>query len=203
MKNSFTDYKLIGGIFLSYLLIYVAFDSKGVFWYLYTASLLFLISYSIISERIEDHATAKQYFLFGMLSGVSLYGLFFVGDWLFSLLPGSFDKQIINIYKLFSPEWIWHYFVLIFIIIPGEEIFWRGFIQKRLLRYMNMKVAILLSAALNASAYIFSGYSILIIAAFISALVWGSLYAWKRSMPLVIISHLTFDLLLLIIWPLS
>lgn len=203
MKKSLIDYKLIGGIFLAYLLIYVAFDSKGVFWYLYTASLLFLISISIISEKIEDDASPQLYFFFGILSGAALYGLFFAGDLLLSFLPGSFDKQIKKIYKLFSIEWIWHYLVLLFIIIPGEEIFWRGFIQKRLMRYMNIKVAILLSAILNAAAFIFSGYTILIIAAFVSALVWGSLYAWKRSMPLVIISHLTFDLLLLIIWPLA
>ena len=38
--------------------------------------------------------------------------------------------------------------VLMFIIIPGEEIFWRGFIQKRLMNYMNIKVAILLSVLL-------------------------------------------------------
>ncbi|CAM4049499.1 CPBP family intramembrane glutamic endopeptidase [Lederbergia lenta] len=203
MKKSFTDYKLIGGILLAYILIYVSFDNNGVFWYLYTATMLFLISIAILSEKMEDEASSQKYFIFGLLSGISLYILFFAGDWLFSLLPGSFDKQITKVYSLFSFKWIWHYLVLFFIIIPGEEIFWRGFVQKRLTRYMDIKVAILIAATLNAAAYILSGFTILIIAAFISGIVWGSLYVWKRSMPLIIISHLIFDLLLLIIWPLG
>lgn len=203
MKKGFSDYKLIGGILLAYILIYVSFDNKGVFWYLYTATMLFLISISIISEKMADEASAPKYFIFGLLSGISLYIVFFTGDWLFSLLPGSLDKQINKIYSLFSFKWIWHYLVLFFIIIPGEEIFWRGFVQNKLMRYMNMKKAILVTASLNAAAFISSEFTVLIIAAFVSGIVWGGLYVWKRSMPLIIISHLIFDLLLLIIWPLG
>ncbi|MBS4207809.1 CPBP family intramembrane glutamic endopeptidase [Bacillus sp. FJAT-50079] len=202
MKKIITDYKLLGGIFFAYLLIYVSFDSKQVFWYLYTASMLFLISITIVNEKIDDEANTKLNFLYGIVSGVALYVLFFVGDWLLAFMPTSLSKQIPKIYSHFSLEWIWHYLVLFFIIVPGEEIFWRGFIQKKLMRYMNVKLAIILSAALNASAFIFSGYTVLIIAAFISGLAWGCLYAWKRSMPLLIISHLTFNLLLMIFLPL-
>lgn len=165
--------------------------------------MLFLISISIISEKIEDKASPKEYFIFGISSGIALYILFYVGDSMLTLLPGSFDKQIAKIYTVFSFEWMWHYLVLFLIIIPGEEIFWRGFVQKRLMRYMNFKVAVFIAATLNAAVFAFSGYPLLMIAAFISAIVWGSLYVWKRSMPLLIISHLIFDLLLLIIIPLA
>ncbi len=203
MKKSLLDVKLLGGIFFSYLLIYVAFDSKPVvFWYLYTATMLFLISFSIINEKIDDNASTKQNFLYGTLSGVALYLLFYTGDWLLSLLPGSFDKQISKIYSRFSLDWLWHYLVLMFVIIPGEEIFWRGFIQKRLMRYMNNTAAIIIGATLNAAAFYFSGYPVLMLAAFVTGLVWGQLYVMKRSIPLLIISHLTFNLLLLVLFPL-
>lgn len=203
MKKSLTDYRLLGGIFFAYLLIYVTYGSKSsVFWYLYTATILFLISYAIINEKLDDEVPTKQYLAYGVISGLALYFLFFVGNWMLTILPGSLDKQVVKIYARYPLEWVWHYLVLIFIIVPGEEIFWRGFVQKRLMKYMNQVVAVFVAAAINAAALYFSGFTILIVAAFMSGIVWGLLYMWKRSIPLLIVSHLTFDLLLLIILPL-
>lgn len=201
MKKSM-DWKLISGVILAYLLIYLTFDIKQVFWYLYTATMLFLISYTIIIEKVDDEVSSKQYLFYGILSGILLYALFAIGNGLLSFFPASFTNQVGKLYSFFSLEWIWHYFVLILIIIPGEEIFWRGFIQKRLMRYLKPRSAIFTAAIINSVVFLFSGYPILMLAAFISGLLWGVLYAWKRSMPLLIISHLTFDLLLLIIMPL-
>jgi hypothetical protein len=92
--------------------------------------------------------------------------------------------------------------VLLFIIIPGEEIFWRGFVLKRLLNWLDAGSAVLAAAVLNAGAFYFTGFPVLMMAAFASGLLWGWLYIWKKSIPLVIVSHLTFNLLLLIIFPL-
>lgn len=203
MKKSLFDLKLLGGIFFAYLLIYVTFDSNQVFWYLYTATSLFLISFSIITEKIDSEVPLKEYVLVGIASGIALFALFFVGNWLITIIPGSLHKQVPVIYKRLSLDLIWHYIVLIFVIVPGEEIFWRGFIQKRLMRLIGNWGAVVLASAINAAAFFFSGYSILVIAAFVGGLVWGTLFVWKRSMPLLIISHLVFDLLLLMIWPLS
>ncbi|MFS0646907.1 CPBP family intramembrane glutamic endopeptidase [Siminovitchia sp. 179-K 8D1 HS] len=203
MSKIWIDFKLAGGIFLACLLVFVAFDRIDVFWYLYTATILFLISYSIINEPPDNEAATKQYITYGILSGSALYGLFFAADWMLEIMPGHLKTQVDNIYARFTFDFFWHYLVLIFIIIPGEEIFWRGFILKRLMDWMNPTAAILAGAFLNAAAFYFTGYSILMIAAFVSGLAWGWLYIWKRSIPLVIISHLTFDLLLLIIFPLQ
>ncbi len=202
MFNKRIDFKLIGGIFFAFLLIYVSFDSKDVFWSLYTATLLFLISYTIVNESLDDKVPAKEYIKHGLWSGVALYICFFAGDWVLSFLPGSLEQQVASLYKYFSFEFIWHYLVLLFIIIPGEEIFWRGFVLKRMSRLFNPAGAVIIAALLNGAGYILSGYPILILAAFVSGLVWGTLYIWKRSIPLVIFSHLTFDLLLLIVLPL-
>lgn len=202
MFKKWMDFKLIGGIFFAFLLIYVTFDRKDVFWYLYTATLLFLISYTIINEHLDDEVPAKDYIKHGLWSGISLYLLFFAGNWIFSMMPGSLNDQVASIFKHFSFTFIWHYLVLIFIIIPGEEIFWRGFVLKRMARLLRPATAIVAAAVLNGAGFILSGYPVLALAAFVSGLVWGSLYMWKRSIPLVIFSHLTFDLLLLIIFPL-
>ncbi|MBS4198754.1 CPBP family intramembrane metalloprotease [Bacillus sp. FJAT-49732] len=203
MKNKIIDWKLVIGFLLAFFLIYISFESKQVFWYLYTATMLFLISFAIINEKLDDEVSTRQYLSIGILSGVALFLLFAAGDWLISFLPKGFNSQVSKLYTRFSLEWIWHYFVLFLIIIPGEEIFWRGFVLKRLMKKMSIGKAILASAFINAIAFCLTGYLILTIAAFVSGLVWGVLYAWKRSMPLLIVSHLIFDLLLLIIFPLS
>ncbi|HEY4552293.1 MAG TPA: CPBP family intramembrane glutamic endopeptidase [Bacillaceae bacterium] len=203
MRNRRIDFKLIGGLFFSYLLIYVAFGERQVFWYLYTAAMLFLISYTIINEKMEDDIPASQYLSLGLLTGAALYAVFFAGDLVLSVLPGSWNKMADNVYAHFQLEWFWHYLVLIFVIVPGEEIFWRGFILKRILAYTGPFKAAFAAAILNASAYFFTGYPILIIAGFFSGLVWGCLYVWKKSIPLLIISHVTFDLLLLVFLPLN
>ncbi|RST75317.1 CPBP family intramembrane metalloprotease [Siminovitchia acidinfaciens] len=196
------DLKLIGGIFFAFLLIYVTFDSKVVFWYLYTATILFLISYTIVNEKLDDEASAKEYIKHGLWSGIALYLLILTGNWVLSVLPGSLSSQVAAIFKYFSFEFIWHYLVLFFIIIPGEEIFWRGFVLKRLTRCLNPTAAVIGAALLNGAGFFLSGYPVLALAASITGLVWGSLYIWKRSIALVFFSHLIFNLLLLIIFPL-
>ncbi|MEH7748308.1 CPBP family glutamic-type intramembrane protease, partial [Neobacillus drentensis] len=61
---------------------------------------------------------------------------------------------------------------------------------------------ILAASILYASVNIYAGSFLLVLAAFISGLAWGYLYLWKKSMPLVIVSHIIFDLMMFIILPL-
>lgn len=203
MVKCLKDYKLIGSIILAFFLIHIAFDNKQVFWYFYTATMLFLISISIVFEKVENQSNKYTNLLLGIGSGVLLYAIFYLGSFIVPLLSSSYVKQIANLYKLFTIDATWHYLVLLFIIIPGEEIFWRGFVLKRLLSFYKPVTAILTAAIINGLAYYFTGYPILMIAGLVSGLLWGVLYWWKQSLPLVIISHLAFDILLLILLPLS
>ena len=196
------DRRLILGILIAHLLLFFTFEDKAVFWYIFTASMLVLISYSIIYEEIEDNAATLQYLSLGIASGLGLYGLFWMGSFLIDVLNLPLSNQISRLYSRFSPDIFWHYIVLVLIIAPGEEIFWRGFIQKRLSKYFSMKMTIGLSVLLYTSVHFYSGEFILVLAALIAGLAWSALYAWKRSMPLVIVSHIVFDLLLFVFLPL-
>jgi len=203
MKNWMADRKLIIGVLIAHLLMFFTFEDKNVFWYIFTASMLVLISYSIIHEEIEDNTSTLSYLTLGVASGLGLFGLFWLGSFLIELLNLPFANQITRLYSRFSPDLIWHYLVLVLILAPGEEIFWRGFIQKRLSKYINVKMSIILSVILYASVHFYSGEFILVLAAIIAGLAWSILYAWKRSMPLVIVSHIVFDLLLFVFLPLN
>jgi uncharacterized protein len=203
IPNWVTDKRLILGFFLAHLLLYFTFQDKNIFWYIFTAAMLFLISYSILHEELEDKASFFKYLLLGSLSGVILFGVFFLGNALIELLNLPFTKEISNLYKRLSPTILWHYIVLLLVIIPGEEIFWRGFIQKRIQKASNVTTSVIVASILYASAHIYSGSFMLAFSALISGIFWGYLYAWKKSLPLVIVSHLIFDLFLFVIYPLN
>ncbi|HLU21849.1 CPBP family intramembrane glutamic endopeptidase [Lederbergia graminis] len=203
MNTRNIDWKLLSGIVLAYIFIYFSFDHTQVFWYLYTANILFLVSFSILNEKLDETSISLENLIWGLISGIFLYGIFYIGSSFLSLFPWNINYHIERLYTLFKMKWIWHYFVLILIIIPGEEVFWRGFIQKRISRHLTPFRAIMTTALLNSLPYCFTGYPLLIIAAFFSAIVWGWLYVWKRNIMLVIISHLIFDVLLIILFPLN
>lgn len=202
MKTIFTDKKFLLAIIIANFFIYFTFTETKVFWYIITGAMLFLISYSLINEDLDDQLSVGKYLFYGITSGLFLYGIFWLGYQLIEILSIHYlNNQLVTLYKKFSPVLIWHFIVLVLIIIPGEEIFFRGFIQKQILKHTNFWTSVLLSAFLYAFCYIYSGYILIVIAALVSGIVWGFLYAWKRSLPLVIISHLTFDLLIFVFLP--
>lgn len=204
MKKIFTDWKLLLSLILIFFVIYISFEYKSqVFWYLYTASMLLAMGIAIMNETMDNEKSTDQNIYLGFFSGILLYGIVFIGYKLLPFLPQSYMKELTKLYDLFSPEWFWQYIALIFIIAPGEELFWRGFVFKRLLGRVSKILALFLAAIFNAGAYVLTGYSLLVVAGFVSGLFWGTLYLWKKSMPLLVISHIIFSLLLLAIFPLS
>lgn len=196
------DKRFLIGIVLAHILLYFSFDHKKVFWYIFTASMLFLISYAIVHEEIENESSFSVNFFYGIISGALLFGIFFLGDFIIDKLNLPFQKEVSRLYKQLSPKGWWHYAILLLIIVPGEEIFWRGFIQKRLEKITTMKASIIIASLLYASAHFYSGTVVLPLAALICGLFWGILYSWKKSIPLVIVSHLVFSLCLFLIFPL-
>jgi uncharacterized protein len=202
MMKRFFDLRLIAGYLLAHALMYFTFNDRAIFWYIFTGSLLILITYAMFQEDVEDEATFFKYISIGVLSGLLLYALFWLGVQFFDLSNLPFDKSIKNLYRWFAPSLFWQYLALILVAAPGEELFWRGFVQKRLLRYFGPFGSITIGAFLYASVHIYSGTFILMLAAFLSGLVWGALYLWKKSMPLVIVSHIVFDIMIFIILPL-
>lgn len=201
MKRLFQDPYIIIGLIIAHVLLFFSFHDKTIFWYIFSGSLLVLIAYATFKGEVDDEVSFIQYILLGALSGFLLYFVFLLGIRAIEILHLPFDKSIKNLYKWYAPSLFWQYLALVLVAAPGEELFWRGFIQKRLLNYFKPSFSILFGAILYASAHIYSGSFLLVLAAFISGFVWGYLYFLKKSMPLVIVSHIIFDLMIFIILP--
>jgi len=197
------DYRLLGGFLLAHFLLFFSFQDRHIFWYIFPASLLVLTIWTILQEEVDDRVSFIKYMTAGILSGFLLFGLFYFGRYMINLFHLPLTESISKLYKWFSPREFWQYIALVLIAVPGEELFWRGFVQKRILRHAAVLPSAVISAAMYASVHIYSFQPVLVFAAFVSGLVWGMLYAWKRSLPLVIVSHLVFDLMIFIIVPLN
>ncbi|MCG1020260.1 CPBP family intramembrane glutamic endopeptidase [Sutcliffiella horikoshii] len=188
------------------LLLGISFQLINHFWILFPLSLLILTLISISSGLIETHKRGpftSQDIIYGFMTGSILYGLFLLTYLLLKVLPLPLLPYVVELYKIVGPSSWWHYVALIIIIIPGEEIFWRGFIQKRMIKVLGRVQGVLAAAFLYALAHIWTGNPMLVAAALTAGIIWGGLYEWKKSLALIILSHLVFDLWLLVIFPLN
>ena len=201
MKKFFQDPRILIGFIIAHVLLFFSFHDRAIFWYIFSGSVLVLIAYSTFQEEVDDEVSFIQFILLGTISGFLLYFVFRAGIRGMEILQLPIDTSIKNLYNWYAPSLFWQYLALVLVAAPGEELFWRGFIQKRLSKYLNPVVSILSASILYASVHIYSGSFLLVLAAFISGFVWGYLYFFKKSMPLVIVSHIIFDLLIFIILP--
>ncbi|MDP4086107.1 MAG: type II CAAX endopeptidase family protein [Bacillota bacterium] len=202
MIKTGVPFRLIIGILFAHLLMYFSFNNMTIFWYIFAGSILLLIMYTMSQEKVDDEVPFFSYFSLGILSGIILYVIFWLFNKGINFFNLPFSQNIYQLYHNYAPSLFWEYLALIFVAAPGEELFWRGYIQKQLLKNFQPTSAIILGALLYASAQIYSGQFILVFATFICGIVWGSLYHWKKSMPVVIVSHILFDILLFIFLPL-
>ncbi|WP_251553820.1 CPBP family intramembrane glutamic endopeptidase [Neobacillus muris] len=203
MKKLFLDFRIIIGFLIAHLLIYFSFHDKSIFWYIFSGSILILIAYAMYQSEVDDQLSFFRYFLYGIVSGLLLFFIFWLGIKMMHTIQLPITKEIRQLYKWYAPSIFWEYLALILVAAPGEELFWRGFIQKRLLRYIKPVWGILLGSLLYTSVHLYSGSILLMLASFLSGLAWGFLYYWKKSMPLTIVSHIIFDIMIFIILPLK
>lgn len=198
--------KQLIGLLLSLVFIFVmlsySFEQSKVFWYLYTFTLLVGMSIAIISSKFIDDLPTWKYFIFGIGYGTILYGIIRLGYILLANIDESIARTITKFLATYAPTNIWHYLLLIFIIVVGEELFWRGYVQQQLKKWMSPIIAVIITSILFALSFVISGFIPGAIAALFSGLILGALYEWKQSMPLIIIAHEVFVLLLFMVLPL-
>lgn len=187
----------------AYLLLYFTFSNSNIFWYMYTFTTLLFIAASFVHGKMEDEVQTWEFLIFGVGYGTLTYGLIAAGFHLFSIFSNQTILSVENFLESYGPTTVWHYLLLMLIIAPGEELFWRGFIQQKLKAYMSPFFAVVTAALLFGFSLSFSGFWLGVIAACFSGFIWGLLYEWKRSMPLIIIAHITMTILLFLVLPLT
>ena len=198
--------KLVLSLLVAALLWFIMFSpwtSPHInFWLCMTASAIVLTCFAFAfggSKSIgteSDLSGAKTAtVLMGILIAASLWGVFWIGDKLSQLLFSFSRAQVNLIYNIkgnVSPTLL--ALLLLFVIGPAEEIFWRGYVQRTLSKYRSPFVAFLLTTACYTAVHLPSGNFMLIMAALVCGIVWGGLY-WlmPQNLKAIIISHALWD----------
>ena len=201
-QNKHTIILLLSLIFI-YSMMFYTFEEKAIFWYLYAFTLLVGIAVSLLTGKFEDQLPTWQYLLFGIGYGTITYGLVKLGHMVLPYLDPGTTQEINKFLTAYGPTNIWHYLLLIFIIVVGEEMFWRGYVQQQLKRWSNPIVAVFITSLLFSLSLAISGFMPGALAAMVASILWGLLYEWKKSLPLIIVAHVVFVLLLFLVLPIA
>jgi len=162
--------------------------------------ILLIIAVLLSREKLALHASISL-ILYGIVTAVLLYGLFYFGFEATKSNP-IFSQGINQVYGLRSNEPRWLIAVLlIFPIGPGEELYWRGLIQRTFAEKYGSNFGLIIASLAYALVHLPTLNLPLIMTALIGGLVWGSLYKFTNSLVPGIVSHVLWDLMIFIILP--
>jgi membrane protease YdiL (CAAX protease family) len=177
--------------------------SGGNFWVKIGISVLIVSSYSLIWQRPAINVRVKS-FVLGLLSAATLYAIFFLGNALAPYIIPDARESVGGIYSLGTgSNRILVFLLLLLITGPGEEIFWRGFLQSRIMARWGDTCGYLVTTFLYAAVHIFSGNLVLTLAALIAGAFWGALYLWRRDVFLLIVSHSLWSAFIFAVVPIT
>ena len=175
----------------------------------FSTSLLTAIAFVFGRPLIRSRDFTAKKVLIGVLLAALLYAVFYVGNQclllvsrLFpSLLPdpaGNIASVYANLGGL-SPALV--AFLLFFPIGFGEEVFWRGFVQRRFRERRGAQFAFIFTTLLYTAIHLPTGNPVLILAALTCGLFWGGFYRGTGSLVPVLVSHMLWDPFIFVIWP--
>lgn len=173
------------------------------FWLMMSLSTMVLLIVALVINRDKKQVHIDtRLVLLGVVSGVLLYLLFYFG---FQVTKSNsvFSEGVGRVYELRTLPTYFIALALVFPIGPGEEIYWRGLIQRRFTERLGPSAGILVSACAYALVHLPTLDFPLIMTAFIGGLVWGYIYKRTASLLPVVVSHVLFDLLIFVIVPLA
>jgi membrane protease YdiL (CAAX protease family) len=179
-----------GAVLLAFACWAVTFGwAGGNFWVKIGLSVLAVFSYSLLWQKPRINPRFSS-FLLGLLSSAVLYLFFFLGHHLAPYILPAAKTQVGSIYSLGKgTSKVLVFLLLFFVTGPGEEIFWRGFLQDQLMKKWGNFQGFAVETLIYAGVHVFSFNLMLILAALVAGAFWGLLYLWKRDLGVQITSH--------------
>ncbi|NPV83579.1 MAG: CPBP family intramembrane metalloprotease [Candidatus Aminicenantes bacterium] len=140
----------------------------------------------------------------GLVSALLLYAVFFAGNiFLRKFFPPS-AEHLASIYNLkLGSNQLRIGLFLALIIGPGEELLWRGWLQRHWSARLGKLAGFLGVSLLYALVHLPSRNPVLVLAALVCGLWWGFQYYKFNSLLSNVISHVLWDLLVFLLLPFS
>ena len=177
------------------------------FWVTMSFAGLILTSLSLTIAPDLRRVLAEEFHWKHILLGVGLaavlWGVFWVGDKVACAIFPFAEGEIGSIYSMKDGENAWVIGPLLLCVIgPAEEIFWRGFVQRQLSLKINPTWAFVVTTAIYALVHIWAMNFMLVAAAAVVGGVWGLLYRlWPKGLWTLIVSHAVWDVVVFLVLP--
>lgn len=175
------------------------------FWWIMTASACTLSLLATFFGRgwWKDLRIDLSNILLGIAIAVALWSVFWIGDKLSQLMFNFARPQVDIIYGMKDGESpLLLTLLMLFLIGPAEEIFWRGYIQKSFSQYWNPNVGMVVTTAIYSLVHAGSCNFMLTMAALVAGLAWGIMYRFfPEKFGAIIISHALWDVAVFIWFP--
>ena len=175
------------------------------FWWMMSASALVLSALATCFNRKwwTTMAWSPANVLWGVLIAVGLWGVFWLGDKVSAWLFDFARLQVDTIYNMKEGESPWLLTLLmLFLIGPAEEIFWRRYVQQQLSERWGANAGFAVATAIYALVHAGSCNFMLVMAALTAGVVWGGLYRlFPRLFPAILVSHALWDAAVFIWFP--
>lgn len=201
--------RLAVAIVIAFLLWFVMFSQWTAphlnFWWAMTFSACILIVLSRGERRVPSARNlAGGQLLLGILIAIVLWCAFWVGDKLSQELFTFARPQVDSIYQMKdgTPSWLIA-LLLLFIIGPAEELFWRGYVQRTLTQRWTANAGFVVTTLIYTAVHLPSMNFMLIMAAFTCGFCWGLLYRlFPQHFPAIVLSHALWDAAAFVWFPL-
>ena len=144
-----------GVVLFSVMFIFKKTDWFG-FWYWMSANLIILLSFvfytdsqnlKLLVNDFKENLVKKA--ILGLVFALILFMIFYFGNYLLGILYSGAGVEIKRVYDFKQNASDLRILILMLLIIgPGEELFWRGFVQRRLEIKKGKKSGLVLATAL-------------------------------------------------------
>lgn len=184
------------------------------FWLAMSLSALVLTSLALAFGRPRRPSPSIERPPLQLLAGVAiafaLWGVFWIGDRLSSLVFDFARPGVDAVYSMktgLSDRGI--ALLLLLVIGPAEEYFWRGYVQKTFALLFDglragPEAALVATTVIYGLIHIWSFNFMLVAAALVAGGVWGLIYRINpRLLPALIVSHAIWDVLVFIVMPIN
>ena len=143
----------------------------------------------------------------GILLAFALWGIFWIGDKLSAMMFDFARPQVDNVYAMKEGFPVWLIALLLLVLIgPAEEFFWRGYVQRTFSSLLGGKhardYAFLITTVIYSLVHIWSFNFMLVMAALVAGAVWGLIYRLcPKALWALIVSHALWDALVFVLMP--
>ncbi len=200
------QWQLGGSVALAAVLWYASFCLGGPsFWIKISFSAAILAGIAWWSQPKSDTRLLfdAPAFMLGIVSAALLYAIFWAGQIISTFLFPFASHQIGSIYGLGDGFKAWQVALILFFITgPAEEIYWRGFLQKRLSQKFGATNGLIAATTLYTGVHLCTLNFMLIGAAAVAGIFWGLMYWRYNNLAANIISHSVWTAVVFAVFPL-